>query len=58
MSYAVTAGIIGVILKRGDRVMTRALWVAGALHLGMLASRYDKLNNSRGIIQNRKEQMN
>lgn len=37
MSYAVTAAIIAVILKRGERAMTRALWVAGALHLGMLA---------------------
>ena len=37
MSYAVTAGIIAVILKCGERAMTRALWVAGALHLGMLA---------------------
>ena len=36
MSYAVTAGIIAVILKRGERAMTRALWIAGALHLGML----------------------
>lgn len=37
MSYAVTAAIIAVILKRGERAMTRALWVAGALHLGMVA---------------------
>lgn len=37
MSYAVTAGIIAVILKRGERAMTRALWIAGVLHLGMLA---------------------
>ena len=37
MSYAITAGIIAVILKRGERAMTRALWVAGAIHLGMLA---------------------
>ncbi|MER2122071.1 MAG: DUF418 domain-containing protein [Solibacillus sp.] len=37
MSYAVAAGIIAIILKRGERAMTGALWVAGALHLGMLA---------------------
>ncbi|QCR31127.1 DUF418 domain-containing protein [Lysinibacillus sp. SGAir0095] len=37
MSYAVTAGIIAVILKRGERAITRVLWGAGALHLGMLA---------------------
>ncbi|MEK3764285.1 DUF418 domain-containing protein [Solibacillus sp. FSL K6-4121] len=37
MSYAVTAAIIAVILKRGERAMTRALWVAGAIHLGMIA---------------------
>lgn len=37
MSYAITAGIIAVILKRGERVMKRALWVAGAIHLGLLA---------------------
>ncbi|SEM86219.1 uncharacterized protein SAMN04489762_1229 [Terribacillus saccharophilus] len=36
MSYAVTAGIIAVILKRGERVMKRALWIAGAIHLGLL----------------------
>ncbi|MGN7479014.1 DUF418 domain-containing protein [Solibacillus silvestris] len=37
MSYAVTAGIIAVILKRGERAMKRALWVAGVFHFGMLA---------------------
>ncbi|MET2871302.1 MULTISPECIES: DUF418 domain-containing protein [Exiguobacterium] len=37
MSYAVTAGIIAVILKRGERAMKRAQWVAGAIHLGMIA---------------------
>lgn len=37
MSYAITAAIIAVVLKRGERAMTRTLWIAGALHVGMLA---------------------
>lgn len=37
MSYAVTAAIIAAIINRGDRVMTRVLWIAGTLHVGMVA---------------------
>ena len=53
MSYAVTAGIIAIILKRGERAMTRALWISGAFHLGMFAlnpNTYASLNGNVKIL--------